>query len=156
MLAYNLLQKQYLNLAYRMKFELSTTIIICRYNIIHKIFLCFSRTRNKNATWKIRLLVLCLMLLSSNAWIISPMQNISWYHLINHEKNRNYTSAVSLPISYLSTSIISLHSQMNKLIYQLPTIMGWPSISSKLIVRFLITISDLILPLGDSQIYNNV
>ena len=42
MLAYNMLQKQYLNLAYGLKFELSTTIIICSYNIIHKIFLCVS------------------------------------------------------------------------------------------------------------------
>ena len=44
MLAYNLLQKQFLNLAYGLIFELSTstTIIICRYNLIHKIFLCVS------------------------------------------------------------------------------------------------------------------
>ena len=42
MLAYNLLQKQFLNSAYGLKFELSTTIIICRYNSIHKIFLCVS------------------------------------------------------------------------------------------------------------------
>ena len=42
MLAYNLLQKQCLNLDYGLKFELSTIMIICRYNIIHKIFLCVS------------------------------------------------------------------------------------------------------------------
>ena len=42
MLAYNLLQKQYLNLVYGLKFELSTIMIICRYNIILKIFLYVS------------------------------------------------------------------------------------------------------------------
>ena len=39
---YNLLQKQYLNLDYGLKFELSTVMITCKYNIIHKIFLCVS------------------------------------------------------------------------------------------------------------------
>ena len=42
MLAYTLLQKQYLSLHYGLKFELSTVMIICRYNIIYKIFLCVS------------------------------------------------------------------------------------------------------------------
>ena len=42
MLAYSLLQKKFLNLAYGLKFELSNTIIICRYNLIHKIFLSVS------------------------------------------------------------------------------------------------------------------
>ena len=41
-LAYNFFQKQYLNLDYGLKFELSTIMIIRRYNIIHKIFLCVS------------------------------------------------------------------------------------------------------------------
>ena len=40
-LAYNFFQKQYLNLDYVLKFELSTIMIICRYNI-NKIFLCVS------------------------------------------------------------------------------------------------------------------
>ena len=69
LLAYNLVQKQYLNLDYGLKFELSTIMIICRYNTIHKIFLCVSvgqgiKTLHEKSGY---FLVLCLMLLSSNA-----------------------------------------------------------------------------------------
>ena len=42
MLAHNLLQKQCLNLDDGLKFQLSTIMIICKYNIIHRIFLCVS------------------------------------------------------------------------------------------------------------------
>ena len=60
MLAYNLLQKQYLSLHCELKFELSTAMIICRYNIIYKIFLCVSEGQGiKSLHEKLGYYVLC-------------------------------------------------------------------------------------------------